>query len=388
MADDHSDLLTRLTKVTFLTRMGVILIGVTVTDVERRLDVALVVALTAVAALGLFETEAATRVIARHPSVIVADTLLAGVVAGAIGADSLLALYALTTAVLIGVYLPRWFAAMLAVVLIATFVLASLVTAAQPGLDVVDWTTPVSIAVIVLLASTTRRLHQDTVARWRTITMLEARSGRQSERLRLARDMHDSVAKSLHGIQIAATMLPRWVRQDPETAVDRSEEIAAAAAHASTEARTLLEGLRESELSLGEIVARHVKDLEARFEGRIVVEGIEDPRWDEVSSAALLQLDFVLGELLENIRRHSRATQVTLTFTSAPEWTIQVTDDGVGFDPAHVPSARFGLTGVRERLALLDGGLQVDSTPGGGTRLLAHIGPPQAVTASFQGESR
>ncbi|MFD1859867.1 hypothetical protein EHW97_10280 [Aeromicrobium camelliae] len=373
MADEAHDLLTRLTKVTFLARMGVILVGVAATPVDRRLEVLLVVLLTVIAALGLFRTETVTRVIARHPILIVVDTLLAGLVAGAAGADSLLALYALSTALLIGIYLPRWYAAMLAVVLVATFVLASLATADRPALDAVEWTVPVAMAVIVLLGSATRRLHEDTVAKWRTITMLEARSGRQSERLRLARDMHDSVAKSLHGIQIAAATLPRWIREDPERAARRSEEIAAAATHATSEARMLLEGLRESELSFAEIVQRHVEELEAGFNGTVKLEGAEDPRWDELSAAVLLQIDLILGELLENIRRHSQASQVVVAFASEPTWTIRVEDDGVGFDPARVPSTRFGLTGAHERLALLDGELSIESTPGRGTRAQATI---------------
>lgn len=373
MAHESDDLLSRLTKVTFLARMGVILAGVAVTPVDQRVEVVLVVALTVIAALGLFRTEAVTRVISRHPFVIVIDILLAGLVAGAAGADSLLALYALSTAVLIGIYLPRWWAAMLAVVLVSTLVLASLLTGTRPELNAIEWTTPVAIAVIVLLGSATRRLHEDTVAKWRTITMLETRSGRQSERLRLARDMHDSVAKSLHGIQIAAAALPRWIREDPQKAERRSEEIAAAATHATSEARTLLEGLRESELSFAEIVQRHVGELEAGFGGTVKLEGVDDPRWDELSAAVLLQIDLILGELLENIRRHSGASEVLIAFNSEPTWTIRVEDDGVGFDPARVPSTRFGLTGAHERLALLDGELSIDSAPGRGTRAQATI---------------
>ncbi|WP_293781740.1 sensor histidine kinase [uncultured Aeromicrobium sp.] len=373
MAEDTDDLLTRLTKVTFLARMGVILTGVAVTPIDRRLEVLLVVALTFVAALGVFRTEVVTRVIARHPIVIVVDILLAGLVAAAAGAGSLLALYALSTAVLIGIYLPCWLAAVLTVVLIATFALASLLTTDRPALEAVEWTVPVAMAVIVLLGWATRRLHEDTVAKWRTITMLEARSGRQSERLRLARDMHDSVAKSLHGIQIAAATLPRWIGEDPQKAARRSEEIAAAATHATAEARMLLEGLRESELSFAEIIQRHMEELESGFNGTVRLEGAEDPRWEELSAAVLLQIDLVLGELLENIRRHSQASQVVVAFASEPTWSIRVEDDGVGFEPARVPSTRFGLMGAHERLALLDGELRIDSAPGRGTRAHATI---------------
>ena len=103
------------------------------------------------------------------------------------------------------------------------------------------------------------------------------------------------------------------------------------------------------------------------------LEGAEDPRWEELSAAVLLQIDLVLGELLENIRRHSQASQVVVAFASEPTWSIRVEDDGVGFEPARVPSTRFGLMGAHERLALLDGELRIDSAPGRGTRAHATI---------------
>ena len=78
-------------------------------------------------------------------------------------------------------------------------------------------------------------------------------------------------------------------------------------------------------------------------------------------------------EALANVRKHSTASTAALTLTVRDgEVDLTITDDGSGFDPS-APSSGFGLTGLRERLALVRGTLAVTASPGGGTTLIASL---------------
>jgi signal transduction histidine kinase len=87
----------------------------------------------------------------------------------------------------------------------------------------------------------------------------------------------------------------------------------------------------------------------------------------------------VVQEALSNVERHARAETVLVGCdVTARELTIEVEDDGVGFDPDEMRQPResgqgLGLLGMRERLALLGGTLTVESQPGKGTRVVIHL---------------
>jgi signal transduction histidine kinase len=78
----------------------------------------------------------------------------------------------------------------------------------------------------------------------------------------------------------------------------------------------------------------------------------------------------VCQEALTNIASHARASRVTVRLVATPE-AVQLTvrDDGHGFDPSSVADDRHGIVGMRERVEMLGGSLEIGSDPGKGTRL-------------------
>jgi two-component system NarL family sensor kinase len=80
------------------------------------------------------------------------------------------------------------------------------------------------------------------------------------------------------------------------------------------------------------------------------------------------------GEALANVARHANARRATVRLVATPDTVnLLVEDDGNGFDPSRVPEDRHGLVGMKERIEMLGGVLEVDSRPLGGTRVEATV---------------
>jgi signal transduction histidine kinase len=185
--------------------------------------------------------------------------------------------------------------------------------------------------------------------------------------------MHDSVAKSLHGMALASATLPTWIDKDPATARRHAMAIQQGAEQASAEARSLLVSLRQGPGN-GELV----EPLRALVEGfdaqhdtaaELVVEKV--PGLDPVACTEVVK---AVAEALENVARHARATRVIVKLTgSMTTAQVEVIDDGVGFDVENVPEGHFGIQGIRERMEAVSGELTLLSRPGHGTRLLLAV---------------
>ena len=202
---------------------------------------------------------------------------------------------------------------------------------------------------------------------------------RWAERERLARDLHDLVLQDLtYALQAAqAHRLTRKV-EEGEGALNLTAMI--------DSLRRASQGLREAvyELRAGEAVgralARAVEDLvslERRRSPEIemdlaVQEGVPTKLPEEVCKGVL----FVIREALANARRHSSARRVRVALGATEEemW-VEVSDDGVGFDPRQ-RTENVGISAMRERTALLSGRLEVFSEPAEGTTVRLRVPRP------------
>jgi signal transduction histidine kinase len=82
----------------------------------------------------------------------------------------------------------------------------------------------------------------------------------------------------------------------------------------------------------------------------------------------------IVQESLTNIVKHARARNISIVLIRKPNAVAAVIeDDGQGFDPAAVREDGFGLEGMRERVGLLDGRLQIESGQESGTTLVAEV---------------
>lgn len=204
------------------------------------------------------------------------------------------------------------------------------------------------------------------------VAALSRQAGVAGERTRLAAEIHDTLAQ---GFTSLITLL-----QAAESEVDTDR--AAADRHLALALRTARENLAEARamvtvLAPADLRAGTLADVVARLVARLaeetgaatscVVEGIPA----DLSTAVEVVLVRGLQESLANIRRHARATTVTVDLLGSPDAvTLTVTDDGVGFDPSVRPTdGGFGLPGIRARVEQVTGTLTVDSALGLGATL-------------------
>jgi signal transduction histidine kinase len=138
-----------------------------------------------------------------------------------------------------------------------------------------------------------------------------------------------------------------------------------------------LEGASVVRRPLAEVIRREIDQLEARTEISVDLESSGD--LDSLSDSQQIALFRVVQEALTNVREHSGASSVRVALvTSSSGTTLEVVDDGEGFDPGTTlreaaDRGRLGLLGATERIRLLGGSLSVISRPGAGTRLEATL---------------
>ncbi|WP_097869159.1 sensor histidine kinase [Streptomyces sp. rh34] len=210
--------------------------------------------------------------------------------------------------------------------------------------------------------------------------LVQAReAGVDDERRRLAAEIHDTLAQGLTGIIAQLQVVTSVTDRDPETARVHLERAAALARHSLGEARRSVRDLGPVALEHDELAGALEKTVagwaeQHRVRADFTVTGTVEPVHDEIA-ATLLR---IAGEALANAGRHSGATRVGVTLSFMDdELTLDVRDDGRGFDPAAAaPAGRtggFGLGGMRARAERIAGAVEVESEPGGGTAVSARV---------------
>ncbi|MFD0354200.1 sensor histidine kinase [Streptomyces sp. NPDC127110] len=193
-----------------------------------------------------------------------------------------------------------------------------------------------------------------------TRARLAAAEAVREERERLAREMHDSVSKTLHGLALAADALART--SDPASIRAQAEQVASAARRAASESRALLTDLRAGPVPYPFLPALHALDAQVRVTGAVPA----------LPPSVARHVVAVAAEAVENVRRHAGASETLLTVSATgTHLTVSVEDDGRGL-PAQLPSAgHFGVRGMRERAAAIGAALSLGPRPSGrpGTRV-------------------
>lgn len=222
-----------------------------------------------------------------------------------------------------------------------------------------------AIANVRLSAELADRLTELDRSRARIVTAADA------ERRRIERDIHDGVQQQLVALMMKVRLVRNQVGRGERAADDALAEIGLDIKDLLTDLRELAHGIHPPVLSDGGLVAA-VEARAARlpFSVRVVAaDGVRDHRFgDEVEGAAY----FVVCEALTNVAKHTGGTDTEVDLTNGNgELTIVVSDHGLGF--AATGRTGIGLTNLRDRVEALGGRLVVESAPGQGTSVSAHL---------------
>lgn len=199
-------------------------------------------------------------------------------------------------------------------------------------------------------------------------------AGAMAERQRLAADIHDTLAQGFSSILMLIQAAEAQLDRLPGTARAQLELAAQTARENLAEARSLVGGLASAQLQAGTLTdaLRRIADRSAAELGIDASFEIVGP--DRALPAATEVVLLRTGqEALANVRKHAGARAVTVRlYYSAELVRLEVTDDGVGFEPAAM-NGGYGLRGMRGRVAEVGGIVTVRSAPGDGTSVLVEV---------------
>jgi PAS domain S-box-containing protein len=219
----------------------------------------------------------------------------------------------------------------------------------------------------------------------------EELEARVNERTRIARELHDTLLQSFHGLllrfQTASTLLP----SRPEEAREILEKAINAASQAIIEGRDAVQALRSSTAEINdlaaaiktfgeELTARESNSISPAF--RVEVEG--KPR--TLHPARREEVHRIAAEALANAFRHAQARNIEVEIRyEERQFRLRIRDDGKGVDPEVLTAGRreghFGLHGMKERAEIADGKLEIWSRDGSGTEIDLTIPAASAYSA-------
>jgi len=195
----------------------------------------------------------------------------------------------------------------------------------------------------------------------------------ERERQKIARDLHDGVGQSLIALKINLGLLPLQTTDD------------ALKSHAGKTIKMVDEAIAEIRNVIGNLEPSAIKKEGLSASIRSLCEKLEKisgicfhctitdtmPAWNETEELNIFR---IVQECLTNIIKHSGATEadVNMLTLNGSRFLISVIDNGRGFNLQTVGSG-FGLTSIRERSAILNAKIAIDSAEGGGTRVILEV---------------
>ncbi|WP_269522633.1 sensor histidine kinase [Coraliomargarita parva] len=206
----------------------------------------------------------------------------------------------------------------------------------------------------------------------------------QNERQRLARELHDTVEQQLTGLAIVLENVRNKIKCSPEKALSSLEVCMRMLRYCREEARSSIRDLRSVALKNGglegafkELLPLTASNADAAFTYELEgdVSSIREPNENHLHRIA--------GEAVANAVHHGKAKHIHAKLVCGEdEITLEVTDDGSGFDTSKPPPrGHFGLQGMRERADKMQGTISIESSPQGGTKIRVRV--PRAVVTSI-----
>ncbi len=200
---------------------------------------------------------------------------------------------------------------------------------------------------------------------------------REEERSNLARDIHDDLGQILIAMKIDLGLLKQVALNNIQTTKYNDikmkfEDLSILVDNTLKSARRIMTDLRPEVLDLLgliETVKQHLKNFEERH--KVSCQFINNTTTLQLNSQQSVALYRIVQEALNNISKHAKASVVKVVLDQKNEnISLQISDNGQGFDMKDKKKTdSYGLLGIKERVVLLNGELEILSKPGNGTSI-------------------
>ena len=221
----------------------------------------------------------------------------------------------------------------------------------------------------------------------------EILSAQEDERRKISRELHDVIAQTLTGINVRLAALKKEAALNTK-GLDRKIASTQRLVEQSVNiVHRFARELRPAVLDdLGLIPALHsfMKSFSARTGVHVHLTAFAAV--EQLDAARRTVLYRVAQEALNNVARHAQAARVDVSIQNLPDSIcMKITDDGKSFRVDRVSHAkgrkRLGLLGMRERMEMIGGRLEIESSPGNGTTVIAHLPSGKSSRAGGGGDA-
>ncbi len=201
----------------------------------------------------------------------------------------------------------------------------------------------------------------------------------EEERGRISRELHDNLGQHLTAVMLGLQALESQMesftggrRGDSAPQLDKLRDLVDGLMRAAHRQAWELRPAELDAMGLEAALGQYIRDWSAQSS---VPVDLQTVGWDDRADPAIeTTLYRVVQEALTNVARHADATQVSVVLErSGNGVSAIIEDDGSGFDPESSDNGRLGLLGMRERLALVNGTLDIESEPDYGTTVFARV---------------
>ncbi len=205
------------------------------------------------------------------------------------------------------------------------------------------------------------------------------------ERNRIARDLHDSLGHALTGLNLQLQTAMKLCQLDPQQAQEFLTEAHRLVAIATQEVRQSVKALRSDASqtqSLEELIESLVNDF---HQTTGILPEVEMNLTIAISQQFVIPIYRIIQEALNNIRKYAQATEVKIyLFTNFEGINLIIEDNGRGFNSEQI-SGGYGLRGMQERVAVLQGNFNLESQLGAGCCITVEI-PTQLPQISVKND--
>jgi signal transduction histidine kinase/ABC-type uncharacterized transport system substrate-binding protein len=244
-----------------------------------------------------------------------------------------------------------------------------------------------ALLILGLLAQRARRRTAESIIRTREADLrrsydetrlLAGRlvTAQEAERTRISRELHDDVGQRMASLAIGLSAVKRRLGEADSPEQGDLSHLQAQLMSVTEDIRQLSHDLHPGELEhVGLAAALEERCAAVSSESGVAVRLDMAEGWPrELPQEIALCLYRVAQEALRNIGKHAHARTARVSLVREPEQlSMQISDDGRGFDPSETTPRGLGLVSMRERVRMLGGSLRLDTLPGGGTVVSATL---------------